>query len=70
MFSHVVDVNVLSICIILRSFVVVLFMCLLYVSLGSRPILRMRVVVCVHICISCRYDCILLCLCRCVVMLR
>ena len=35
-FPHVVDVSVLSICIVLRAFVVVLFMCLLYVSLGSR----------------------------------
>ena len=35
MFPHVVDVNVLSICIGLRDFVVVISMCLLYVSLGS-----------------------------------
>ena len=33
---HVVDVSVLSICIVLRAFVVVIYMCLLYVSLGSR----------------------------------
>ena len=35
-FSHVVDVSVLSICIVLRAFVVVISMCLLYVNLGSR----------------------------------
>ena len=35
-FPHVVDVSVLSICIVLRAFVVVISMCLLYVSLGSR----------------------------------
>ena len=35
-FPHVVDVSALSICIVLRAFVVVIFMCLLYVSLGSR----------------------------------
>ena len=34
MFPHVVDVNALSICIVLRAFVVI-FMCLLYVNLGS-----------------------------------
>ena len=35
--SHqVVDVSALSICIVLHAFVVVIFMCLLYVSLGSR----------------------------------
>ena len=34
-FPHVVDVSVLSICIVLRVFVVVISMCLLYVSLGS-----------------------------------
>ena len=33
---HVVDVSALSICIVLRAFVVVIYMCLLYVSLGSR----------------------------------
>ena len=33
---HVVDVSPLSICIVLRAFVVVISMCLLYVSLGSR----------------------------------
>ena len=33
---HVVDVSALSICIVLRAFVVVISMCLLYVSLGSR----------------------------------
>ena len=32
----VVDVSALSICIVLRAFVVVISMCLLYVSLGSR----------------------------------
>ena len=36
MFSHVVDVSALSICIVLRAFVVVIYMCLLYVSLRSR----------------------------------
>ena len=35
-FPHVVDVSVLSICIVLRAFVVVIYMCLLYVNLGSR----------------------------------
>ena len=34
-FPHV-NVNALSICIVLRAFVVVIYMCLLYVSLGSR----------------------------------
>ena len=34
-FPHVVDVSALSICIVLRAFVVVIYMCLLYVSLGS-----------------------------------
>ena len=37
-FPHVVDVSALSICIVLRAFVVVILMCLLYVSLGSRVI--------------------------------
>ena len=36
MFHHVVDVSALSICIVLRAFVVVISICLLYVSLGSR----------------------------------
>ena len=35
-FPHVVDVSALSICIGLRAFVVVIYMCLLYISLGSR----------------------------------
>ena len=35
-FPHVVDVSALSTCIVLRAFVVVISMCLLYVSLGSR----------------------------------
>ena len=35
-FPHVVDVSALSICIVLRASVVVISMCLLYVSLGSR----------------------------------
>ena len=35
-FPHVVDVSALSICIFLRAFVVVIYTCLLYVSLGSR----------------------------------
>ena len=35
-FLYVVDVSALSICIVLRAFVVVISMCLLYVSLGSR----------------------------------
>ena len=93
-FPHVVDVSALSICIVLRAFVVVFSMCVLYVSLGSRVSpsilglmfmgsvvficsascvlysvgsgvkrvhvvlsgLRMRLFVCVHVCISCRYD--------------
>ena len=33
---HGVDVSALSICIVLRAFVIVISMCLLYVSLGSR----------------------------------
>ena len=33
---HVVDVSALSICIVLRVFAVVIYMCLLYVSSGSR----------------------------------
>ena len=103
-FPHVVDVSALSICIVLRAFVIVIYMCLLYVSLGSRVSpsilglmfmgsvmlsmcssscvlysvgsgvkrvyvvlseLRMRLFDCVHVCISCRYDC----LCRCELML-
>ena len=94
-FPHVVDVSALSICIVLCAFVVVIFMCLLYVSLGLRvspyifglmfmgrvmlsicssscvlyftgsgmktvhvvlSVLRMRLFVRVHVCISCRYD--------------
>ena len=35
-FPHIVDVSALIICIVLRAFVVVISMCLLYVSLGSR----------------------------------
>ena len=35
-FPHVVDVSAMSICIVLRTFVVVISMCLLYISLGSR----------------------------------
>ena len=35
-FPHVVDVSALSICIVLRAFVVVIYMCLLYMSLGPR----------------------------------
>ena len=34
-FPHVVDVSALIICIVLRALVVVISMCLLYVSLGS-----------------------------------
>ena len=34
-FTHVVDVSSLSICIVLCAFVVVISMCLLYLSLGS-----------------------------------
>ena len=33
---HVVGVSALSICIVLRALVIVIYMCLLYVSLGSR----------------------------------
>ena len=94
-FPHAVDVSALSICIVLRAFVVVVIsMCLLHVSLGSRVSpsifglmfmgivmrstcsssrvlysvgsgvkrvhgvlsgLRMRLFVCVHVRISCRY---------------
>ena len=35
-FPHVVDASALSICIVLRAFVVVISMCLLYVSVGWR----------------------------------
>ena len=35
-FPHVFDVGALSICIVLRTLAVVISMCLLYVSLGSR----------------------------------
>ena len=35
-FPHVVDVSALSICIVFRVFIVVISMCLLNVSLGSR----------------------------------
>ena len=35
-FPHVVDMSALSICIVLRAFVVVISMGLLYMSLGSR----------------------------------
>ena len=35
-FPHVVDVSALSIRIVLRAFVVVIYICVLYVSLGSR----------------------------------
>ena len=35
-FPHVVDVSALSICIVLRAFVVVISMCVVYVSLESR----------------------------------
>ena len=35
-FPHVVDVSAFSICIVLRAFVVVISMCLLNVSLGTR----------------------------------
>ena len=35
-FPHVLDVSASSICIVLRAFAVVISMCLLYVSLGSR----------------------------------
>ena len=37
-FPHVVDVSALSICIVLRAFVFVICMCLLYVSLCSKVI--------------------------------
>ena len=36
MFPHVVDVGALSICIVSRALFVVISMCLLYMSLGSR----------------------------------
>ena len=36
-FLQVLDVSALSICIVLRAFVVVIYMSLLYVSLGSSP---------------------------------
>ena len=37
-FPHIVDVSALSICIVLCAFVVVISICLLYMSLGSRVI--------------------------------
>ena len=51
-FLHVVDASALSICIVLRAFVVVISMCLLYVSLGSRirrvhPVAILSAVFCV-----------------------
>ena len=91
---HVDDVSALSICIVLRGFVLVLSMCVLHESFGSivspsifglmfmgtvvlfirsaccvlysavpdvkrvhvgMSGLRMRLIVCVHVCISCRY---------------
>ena len=93
-FSHVVDVSAFSKCIVLRAFVVVISMCLVYVSLsrvspssfglmfmgrvmlsicssicvlysagsGVKRVhvvlsgLMMRLLVRVHVCISCRYD--------------
>ena len=92
--------SALSICNVLRAFVVVIYMCLLYVNLGSRVIpsisglmfmgsvmlsiwnsscvlysvgsgvkrvhvvlsgLRITLFVLVHVCISCRYDLMSLC---------
>ena len=38
-FPHVIDVSALSICIVLRAFVVVISMCLFYVSFGSESVL-------------------------------
>ena len=38
LFPYVVDVSALSVCIVMRAFIVVLTICLLYVSLGSRVI--------------------------------
>ena len=38
-FPHVVGVSALSICIVLRAFVVVISVCLWYVNLGSRAVL-------------------------------
>ena len=38
-FPHVVNESALSICIILHAFVVVIYMCLLYVSLGRESVL-------------------------------
>ena len=35
-FPHIVNVSDLSICIVLGAFVVVLYMCVLYVSIGPR----------------------------------
>ena len=35
---HVIDVSALNNCIVLRAFVVMLSICLLYVSLGSRVV--------------------------------
>ena len=35
-FPHVIDMSALSICSVLRALVIVIYMCLLYVSLGSR----------------------------------
>ena len=48
-FPHGVDVSALSICIVLRVFVVVISMCLLYVTLGSRVNLWCWSVRCVYV---------------------
>ena len=58
-FPHVVDVSALSICIVLRAFVI--FLCLLYVSLGSRVspnIVRLMFMGCVMLSI-CSLSCVL-----------
>ena len=47
-FPHVVGVSALSICIVLRALVIVISMCLLYVSLGS--IVSPRCSLCVSVC--------------------
>ena len=52
-FPHVVDVSALSICIVLRAFVVVISMCLLYVSLGSRVSPSMQMLYVCVLCASC-----------------
>ena len=71
-FPHVVDVSVLRICIVLRAFVVVIYMCLLYIccsSCGSGACCFVWIEI-VCLCPVGMMGCLfLLCLYRCVLML-